>query len=133
MKKFFILGGILSFVCTVAIVCCFVFINKDKIHEQIDIEKVDSITVWGINTSQIVNEKEKGDIIKWFNLITDIRENKGSGGITPEKGIIIKLKSGKNILILKSGEDFEIQKTNSSGTCISYWGRQINIHNILER
>jgi|BioPla2DNA2_1021312.scaffolds.fasta_scaffold27136_4 hypothetical protein len=101
-----------------------------ELHEPINVSDVESIKIWG-RTSRIANSDEKRDIIKWFNSTSNIRENKDFAGTTPDAGIVIKLQTGNEILILKSGTDFEVQRTNSSGVRISYWGEQSNIRNIL--
>ncbi len=106
------------------------FTNSNKLHESINISDVESINIWG-RTSRIANSDEEQDIIKWFNSINNIRQNKDFAGTTPEAGIIIQLKTGNSILILKSGTDFEVQRTYSSGKYISYWGKQSEIRYIL--
>jgi hypothetical protein len=83
------------------------------------------------NENRMADIAEKQNIVKWFNAITDVRENKDFAGTTPESGIIIKLKLGSEIHILKSGEDFEVQRTNILGNHISYLGKQSNIRDIL--
>jgi hypothetical protein len=108
----------------------YLFTDIGKLHEPINIGDIDVIEIWG-KTSRIANSEEKKNIIKWFNSITDIRENKDFAGTTPESGITLKLKSGNSILILKSGSDFEIQRSDVLGINKSYWGKQPNIRDIL--
>jgi hypothetical protein len=91
---------------------------------------VEYIKIWGI-TNRMADSNEKQDIIYWFNLTTDVRHNKYFAGTTPESGILIKFKNGSSIHILKSGTDFEVQRTNGTGKLISYWGKQSNIKYIL--
>jgi hypothetical protein len=100
-------------------------------HIPINENDVKDITIYGHNT-RIVSNNEKKEIIKWFNSITDIRNNKEFAEKTPEAGIIIDLKSGSRVLILQSGTDFEVQRTDISGKPISYWGKQPNIRNLLD-
>lgn len=122
---------------TILLICLFViviiycsFTDTMKLHESISVSDVESINIWG-HTSRMANSDEKQDIVKWFNSITNVRENKDFAGTTPESGIIIKVKNGNEILILKSGTDFEVQRINSLGKRISYWGNQSNIRYIL--
>lgn len=105
--------------------------NANKLHTPINENDVKYITIYGHNT-RVVSAYEKKEIIKWFNSITGIRNNKEFAGTTPEAGIIIDLKAGNRILILQSGIDFEVQRTNIAGNPISYWGKQPNIRNLLD-
>lgn len=73
----------------IVIIYCF-FTDTRKLHESISVSDVESINIWG-DTSRMANSDEKQDIVKWFNAITDVRENKDFAGTTPESGIIIKL------------------------------------------
>jgi len=70
------------------------------LHEPINVSDVESVNIWG-NTSEVASSIEKQDIVKWFNSITNIRENKGCAGTTPDAGIIIKLKTGSQIIYYK--------------------------------
>lgn len=107
-------------------------------HIKIDVNNVESIRIYGaaIKGDKFANQDEIIDIINWFNSATDIGRNKDFQGVgTPESGIIIQLKSGfgnKSIGILKSGQDFEVQRYDKHGKYVSYWGKQINIKNILK-
>ena len=109
----------------------YLFANKSKLHEAIDESNVETIIIWDTMGRRIANSDEKQDIIRWFNSITNIRQNKEFAGTTPEAGIMIELKTGNGIHILASGKDFEVQRTNSSGKHISYWGQQSNIRDVL--
>lgn len=106
------------------------FTNTSKLHEPVNVNDVESINIWG-STNRMADSVEKQDIINWFNSTTDVRQNKYFAGTTPESGVLIKLINGSSIHILKSGTDFEVQRINSSGKFISYWGKQSNIRNIL--
>lgn len=53
--------------------------------------------------------------------------NKMFAGVTSQSGIIIRLKSGGEILILRSGEDFEVQRELFFRN-VSYWAKQPEIH-----
>lgn len=131
MKRFSKLLMLIIFILAVWLIYYF-FTNTSKLHEPVNLNDVESIIIWG-QTNRLANSAEKQDIINWFNSTTDIRQNRDFAGTTPESGIVIKLKMRSDILILKSGTDFEVQRTNSSGKHISYWGRQSNIRNILYR
>lgn len=101
-----------------------------RIHKPINANDVESVNIWG-NTSGVTTSVEKQDIVKWFNSITNIRNNKDFAGTTPNAGVIIKLKTGDEIFIINSGSDFEVQRNNIFGKRISYWGKQPNIRNIF--
>jgi hypothetical protein len=88
-----------------------------------------------INGSRITNLEEIQNIVKWFNAIYNVNENPDFEGTTSASGIQIILKSNKKILILYPGrvnQDFEIQRNNSEGKWISYWGNQPDIRKMLE-
>lgn len=105
------------------------FLNS-SLHEQINVNDVESINFWG-NITDVARSVEKQDIVEWFNSMTNIRENKGFAGTTPDAGIIIKLKTGNQISIINSGADFEVQRLNRLGDVISYWGKQPYIRSIF--
>ena len=90
-----------------------------RLHKPINLSDVESVNIWG-NTSNVARNLEKQDIVKWFNSITNIRENKDFAGTTPDAGIIITLKTGNRISIINSGADFEVQRISRSGNAISY-------------
>lgn len=50
-----------------------------------------------------------------------------------QSGIIINLKSGKRILILRSGQDFEVQRDDVRPKNISYWAKQQDIKEYLDK
>lgn len=77
-------------------------------------------------------KEEIENITKWFNSATDIRRNRRFAGTTPDAGIIIKLKSGGEISLVRSGEDFEIQRDYGMGT-VSYWVKQPDIKKLLDQ
>lgn len=64
------------------------FTNTSKLHEPISASDVESINIWG-STNRVASSSEQQDIIKWFNSITNIRENKNFEGTTPDAGIIL--------------------------------------------
>lgn len=130
MKHYRNLIILLISILVIVAVYCF-FANSNKLHKPINVNDVESINIIGRTTSRIANKEETQNIVKWFNSITNIRENKDLSGTTAEAVIIIKLKTGNEISISKSGKDFEVQRTNNSGELISYWGKQSNIRDIL--
>lgn len=107
-----------------------------KLPRPINIDDVQNIAIWNKVDwelkSRIATYDEKQKMVAWFNSVTDIRTNKYFAGETPEAGIIIKLKSGKQISIIRSGIDFEVQTNNLLGKRISYWGKQKDIKNLLD-
>lgn len=109
----------------------YLFMNKGKLHEEIHLSDVDAVIIWNSEGRRLASSEEEQDIIRWFNSMTNIRHNKDYAGTTPEAGIIIELKTGRGIQILASGTDFEVQRTNSSGKHVSYWGQQSDIKDIL--
>ncbi|MHB8131128.1 MAG: hypothetical protein ACYDEX_19275 [Mobilitalea sp.] len=129
MKRYRNLIIFIIFILFFGLIFCF-FTNTSKLHEQVNVNDVETINIWG-TTNRVADSVEKQDITNWFNSTTNVRQNKYFAGTTPEAGINIKLKNGSSIHILKSGTDFEVQRTNSSGKFISYWGKQSNIRNVL--
>lgn len=108
----------------------------NDIHSCISDDEINSIYISGMSTHgniKIEDDKEIKNIVKWFNAITDIRENKDFLGVTDNSEIIINLKTNKQILILKSGIDFEIQRYDKNGKWISYWGKQTDISRLLSQ
>ncbi len=113
--------------------------SSNRIHRPLNIDNVSNICLWANGDKigriqKLSNDKEKKEIVNWFNSVWDIRRNKGFAGETPQSGIVISLKQGKNILILRSGSDFEIQRNDAKNPhkTISYWARQQEIKNLLE-
>jgi hypothetical protein len=106
--------------------------RKSSVHKQISSDNISNIQLWGVSEKQreaINDEKEK--IIEEFNSINSILRNKDFQGTTSNSGIAINLKSGKHIIIIKSGRDFEIQRAED-GEQISYWGKNKYIKYLLE-
>ena len=107
----------------------------NSMHVQISISDVESIKFDGRaikNSYKIATEDEVKNVVTWFNSISNVRGNLDFQGTTADSHIIIILKSKKEILIAKSGRDFEIQRYNSKGRWISYWGKQADIRKILQ-
>lgn len=104
-------------------------------HKSISRNDIESIQIYGINTAiTLVDDAVLIDkLIKWFNNSSDIGPNKNFEGTTPESGIIINLKSGKRILILRSGKDFEVQRNDVRPKNISYWAKQQDIKDYLDK
>lgn len=105
------------------------------LHQSVSIDDVADIQVYGAGTKMTaVNDRVLTEnLIKWFNSATDIRPNKNFAGTTAESGIIINLKSGRGILILRSGKDFEIQRSNTRLKNISYWANQQELKEYLDK
>lgn len=114
------------------------YYNIIAIHRKIDANDVESIKIYGtaIKGEKYATTDEIKDIINWFNSATDLRRNRyGEGVGTPESNILIQLKSGagkKIINILKSGQDFEIQRYDKMGNWVCYWGKQADIKRVLK-
>ncbi|KJR44378.1 hypothetical protein UF75_5245 [Desulfosporosinus sp. I2] len=61
-----------------------------------------------------------------------VRENKDFAGTTPDSGIIVKEKNGKEFSILRSGKDFEVQRKDALGQIHSHWAIQKEIKTLLD-
>lgn len=73
------------------------------------------------------------DMVKWFNSCTDIRPNPDFAGTAGPLVSIKIMHTSKNIMILKSGEDFEIQVHYfDDKKPVSYWAKQDNIKKMLD-
>ncbi len=105
--------------------------NASKLHDQVDISEVESISILGKN-NRMARPDEIHEIISWFNGLTNVRHNKEFAGTTSESRIFINLKDGNSIHIINSGTDFEVQRKDQSGKIISYWGKQSNIRDLLD-
>lgn len=133
MKKKFSRGSLLIFVVLLTLVMAGCDWNSD-LHQPIKASDVDHVMIWGFsaNTEREATAEEVTKIVKWFNAADDIRENEDFAGTTPESGIQIKLKDGRQISIIRSGEDFEVQSHDSGGQSHSYWARQPQIKQWLD-
>ncbi|OPY57633.1 MAG: hypothetical protein A4E55_01561 [Pelotomaculum sp. PtaU1.Bin035] len=106
-----------------------------SLHQPISVNNVVSIKIWtaisGFDSRKAAPE-EIQNIVKWFNSSNNIRQNKYFAGITPYAGIIIELKTGKQINIINSGEDFEVQRYVGFKK-VSYWAKQKDIRELLAK
>lgn len=134
MKKLILIRTILFFIILSGIFIYFQWFQK-PLHKSISRNDIESIQIYGINTAiTLVDDAVLIDkLIKWFNNSSDIRPNKNFEGTTPESGIIINLKSGKRILILRSGKNFEVQRNDVRPKNISYWAKQQDIKDYLDK
>ncbi|AET67220.1 hypothetical protein Desor_1571 [Desulfosporosinus orientis DSM 765] len=116
-------------IVTVAVIILLVggfisFAGFNRLHAPIFAIQVQKIVLWGEPGYEIIQReatgKEAENIVKWFNESTDIRENKYFSGETPAAGIIINLIFAPDVLILRSGGDFEVQRNNWLGIRKSY-------------
>ena len=128
------------FIGLMLIICLWLFWqSSNRIHRPLNIDNVSDIYLWAEDEKfgriqKLATDDEKKQIVNWFNSVWDIRRNKGFAGATPQSGIVISLKQGKSILILRSGFNFEIQRDDAKNSHkkISYWARQQEIKNLLE-
>lgn len=79
-----------------------------------------------------MSQSEISDLVKWFNACTDIRLNSDFAGTVTIVGITIKMKDDRNISIVDSGENFEIQISDPKKETISYWAKQPDIEALLK-
>jgi hypothetical protein len=101
---------------------------RKPIHEKIAANNVVEILLWGNGNERLADEKEIKDIVSWFNDIDDVRENKEMTGTTPPAGLIITMNSGEQILILRSGDEFEVQRDD-----VGYWAREEHLKDLLNQ
>ncbi|MFC4775455.1 hypothetical protein ACFO9Q_01480 [Paenibacillus sp. GCM10023252] len=101
--------------------------STQQLHDEIAEHEVASIKLWGSQERE-ADSNEKQKIISWFNHITDIRKKNNLNGPTPASGIVIELNTTSKILILRSGDDFEVQSDGGA-----YWGRQSDLELLLEQ
>jgi hypothetical protein len=94
----------------------------------VSLAAVKDITLWtDKGEERIADDAEKADIISWLNDVKDVRENKAKAGSTPIAGMIVHMESSDPILILRSGDEFEIQQQGKS-----YWAREPHIRALLD-
>ena len=89
--------------------------------------KYDSSTYHTMAADEITN------FVEWFNDCTDIRLNKEFAGEATIVGITITLDDDKEISIVESGENFEVQFYDPiKGDSVSYWAKQKEIEELLK-
>jgi hypothetical protein len=94
----------------------------------VSLPAVKDITLWtDKGEERIADDAEKADIISWLNNVSDVRENKDKAGSTPIAGMIVHMESVDPILVLRSGDEFEIQQQGKS-----YWAREPHIRALLD-
>jgi hypothetical protein len=94
----------------------------------VSLDAVKDITLWtDKGEERTADDAEKADIISWLNDVKDVRENKAKAGSTPIAGMIVHMESGDPILVLRSGDEFEIQQQGKS-----YWAREPHIRAFLD-
>lgn len=104
------------------------FMLRKPLHEKIATGDVVEILLWGNGTERLADEGEITDIVSWFNDIEDVRENKEMTGTTPPSGMIITMNNGEQILILRSGDEFEVQREG-----VGYWAREEHLKDLLNQ
>lgn len=99
----------------------------------IKVEDISSINLWGGHRGhRDATQEEIRNIVIWFNSASEIRPNKGFAGETPDSGIVLKEKNGKEFSIFRSGKDFEVQREGKLGERYSYWAIQNEIKTLLD-
>jgi hypothetical protein len=94
----------------------------------VSLAAVKDITLWtDKGDERTADDAEKADIISWLNDVKDVRENKAKAGSTPIAGMIVHMESSDPILILRSGDEFEIQQQGKS-----YWAKEPHIRALLD-
>ncbi|WP_182102489.1 hypothetical protein [Niallia taxi] len=110
---------------------------EDKnVHRIINAGQLKSVKVWSDVSGyeeKTVSAEMAEDIIFWFNNAKDVRMNEDLAGVTPKSGIIIKVENEEDIQILRTGEDFEINRTNMNGKRISYWAKEKHLKEMLDQ
>lgn len=131
MKKkhiFFITIAILAMAAI--IVTIFLFNRKLELPK---LKAEDILCVHYDVSSSDIRQLDIEEFLGYYNQIYDIRNNKEGVGTTPDSRIIIELKDGQEIGIYSSGDQFEVNFTNSDGERCQYWGKQQEIANMLYR
>lgn len=115
----------------------FLLANPQKLHNPIQEAEVQRAFIHNtIKDESSVRELKGGDLtdlVKWFNSASDIRPNPTFKGSVTIVGIKIIFKDDREISILESGKNFEIQVSypNDKKT-ISYWAKQPDIESLLK-
>lgn len=110
------------------------YVNTSNLHRTIMVENVSNIRLWsGYGVDRVATEQEVINIVNWFNSAKGIRENKEFAGTTEDSGIIVEEKNGSRFSIGRSGEDFEVQRKDEQGKLRSYWARQKEIKELLDK
>ena len=131
MSKKLLLLGVIVFL--VALVTC-KSVNTLNLHRPIMVENVPHIRLWSVyGVDRLATEQEVINIINWFDSAKDIRENEEFAGTTEDSGIKVEEKNGSKFSIARSGEDFEVQRKDEQGKLRSYWARQKEIKDLLDK
>jgi len=126
-KKFFLVMAILLLIT----LSLWNHVKTSNLHLPIKAEDISRVTLWGVDGHKEATQEDVYNIINWFNSASDIRENIDFAGETPDSGIIIYEKNGKELSIIRSGKDFEVQRNDESGKRYSYWAIQNDIKILL--
>lgn len=104
------------------------------LHQPITLENTARITIWGSDmreghSGRETTPQETEKIVNWYNSARDFRENKELAGPTPEAGVVIFLKDGTRINVIRTGgeETIEIQSKGKS-----YWAKQREFRQFLD-
>jgi len=108
------------------------YAETSNLHRPIKVEDVSRMILWGVGGYKEATQEEVSNIVNWFNSASGIRENKDFVGTTPDSGIIVKEKNGKEFSIIRSGKDFEVQRNDALGKNHSYWAIQKEIKTLLD-
>jgi hypothetical protein len=104
------------------------YVTKMNLHEKVASEDVQKVILWGEDVgNRSADEEEKAKILSWFNEVKDVRENKNLAGNTATAGIVIQLEDGEDIRVLRSGDEFEIQRKGKA-----YWAREPHLDALLD-
>lgn len=127
LKKFLLVGIVVLLLSGI-----WTYVNTSYLHRPIKVEDISSVTLWGGHGGhRDATQEEIINIVNWFNSASEIRANKGFAGETPDSGIVLKEKNGKEFSILRSGKDFEVQREGKVGERYSYWAIQNEIKALL--
>lgn len=110
----------------------YLYYSNGFMHKPIDSSDVVSVRiVGGHKKPRLLKEEQAKKIVLWFNKANSIRRNVRFAGTTPDTTIVMYIKGNNRILIMNSGEDFEVQR-EIEGKNLSYWAKQPDISELLD-
>ncbi len=113
--------------------------STSTLHRPLNIDEISRITLLGgwvgetgwVSSNREATEQEVKNIVNWFNSADGIRHNRDFAGTTAESSMRVELNNGEKFSIIRSGQDFEVQRKDQRGEPQSYWAKQKEIKNLL--
>ena len=129
MKKKPMMIIIVAIIAVVALIAGLLLVNRELELPELTAEDISKVYRDTFDDNKIDLDVE--EFLGYYNQIYDLRDNKEDAGSTPNSRIIIELRDGEEICIYSSGDQFEVDFSDSDGEKHQYWGKQQEIANML--